>query len=159
MYIGQALFLYLILHYPPMCLLLGGPACWCSTSKKSFPRFSLKQSLESTGMIPLVGLPFLMKIGDMTGFQGLEFISQLIIDDEEMSSILMSISNKSVNTFKTPSNDKECLLTIQRPTRCFALCSAAALFKYIQAKLNSVYSPKSLRIQYKVVEGTSRTKF
>jgi hypothetical protein len=35
----------------------------------------------------------------------------------------------------------------------FAQCAAAALFKYVQTKLSTIYSPRSLRIHYQVVEG------
>ncbi|KAF9505616.1 hypothetical protein BS47DRAFT_1322283 [Hydnum rufescens UP504] len=62
---------------------------------------------------------------------GLEFITMLMVDDEERASTILSVSNNP-----------------------FALCAAAALFKYVQTKLSTIYSPRSLRIHCRAVEGT-----
>ncbi|KDQ19146.1 hypothetical protein BOTBODRAFT_485037 [Botryobasidium botryosum FD-172 SS1] len=61
---------------------------------------------------------------------GLEFITQLIIEDEDRSGTLMNVSNKY-----------------------YCLSATAAMFKYAQLKLNMVFSPHSLRIAYTGVDG------
>ncbi|KAF8327173.1 muts domain V-domain-containing protein [Cantharellus anzutake] len=62
---------------------------------------------------------------------GLEFISQLILDDENRASTLLTVSGCS-----------------------FSLCAASALFKYAQTRLHATYPPKSLWIECPLVEGT-----
>ncbi|TEB26336.1 hypothetical protein FA13DRAFT_1692416 [Coprinellus micaceus] len=62
---------------------------------------------------------------------GLEFILQLCVDDNERAGTLLAVSNKY-----------------------YALSAACALFKYVEAKLNTCFAPGSLRIRYVPVEGT-----
>lgn len=62
---------------------------------------------------------------------GLDFISQLIVDDEE----------------KRPT------LTTVKP-KYFALSACSALFKYLELKCHTVFPASSLRIRYVALEGT-----
>ncbi|KZO99190.1 hypothetical protein CALVIDRAFT_404861 [Calocera viscosa TUFC12733] len=62
---------------------------------------------------------------------GRDFVTQLLIEDDERPATLMAVQEKY-----------------------FALSAASALFKYLEARSNAVYSARSLRIQYIPVEGT-----
>ncbi|KAF9781104.1 muts domain V-domain-containing protein [Thelephora terrestris] len=62
---------------------------------------------------------------------GLQFITQLALDDEERASTLLSAS-----------------------TKYYALSALCAIFKYSEMKLNIRYSAGSLSIRYTPVEGT-----
>ncbi|QRV98859.1 DNA mismatch repair protein MutS [Ceratobasidium sp. AG-Ba] len=62
---------------------------------------------------------------------GIEAINQLIIDDGEKAGTLVSVSNKY-----------------------YALSAAGALFKYAEAKMDTIFAPHSLRISFRSVEGT-----
>jgi DNA mismatch repair protein MSH4 len=48
----------------------------------------------------------------------------------------------------------ESLLSPLTTHRYYALSAACALFKYVEAKLNTCFAPGSLRIRYVPVEGT-----
>ena len=85
----------------------------------------------------------------LTGTIGLEYITQLIVDGDERAATLLSISEQCVN-FAPPC---ECRKSMGTRNRAFALCSAAALFKYMQAKLNTIFPQKSLSIQWTNVQG------
>ncbi|QRW13414.1 DNA mismatch repair protein MutS [Ceratobasidium sp. AG-Ba] len=62
---------------------------------------------------------------------GIEAINQLIIDDGEKAGTLVAVSNKY-----------------------YALSAAGALFKYTEAKMDTIFAPHSLRISFRSVEGT-----
>ncbi|KAF8508765.1 muts domain V-domain-containing protein [Gautieria morchelliformis] len=62
---------------------------------------------------------------------GLDFIHQLCVDNEDRTATLVSVSNKY-----------------------YALSAAAALFKHMETRLNTIYAARSLRITYTPVEGT-----
>ncbi|KAG8891086.1 MutS protein msh4 [Tulasnella sp. 332] len=62
---------------------------------------------------------------------GLDFVTQLILDDEERPGTLLTLANKY-----------------------YALSAASALFNYADTKLNCIFAPQSLRIRYRGVEGT-----
>ncbi|KAF8641530.1 hypothetical protein AX16_009908 [Volvariella volvacea WC 439] len=62
---------------------------------------------------------------------GLDFVLQLCVEDDEHAGTLIAVTNKY-----------------------YALCAACALFKYAELKLNTRFSPASLRIRYKPVDGT-----
>ncbi|KAF7307828.1 MutS 4 [Mycena kentingensis (nom. inval.)] len=62
---------------------------------------------------------------------GLEFISQLCVEDDERAGTLLAATNKY-----------------------YALSAACALFKYAELKLNTRFAAASLRIRYVPVDGT-----
>ncbi|CAL1696962.1 unnamed protein product [Somion occarium] len=62
---------------------------------------------------------------------GLEFVNQLCIEDDERAATLIASANKY-----------------------YALSAASALFKHAEYKLNTRFSPSSLRIRYVQVDGT-----
>ncbi|KAG9014981.1 MutS protein msh4 [Tulasnella sp. JGI-2019a] len=62
---------------------------------------------------------------------GLDFVTQLIVNDEERPGTLLALANKY-----------------------YALSAASALFKYVDTKLNCIIATQSLRIRYRGVEGT-----
>ncbi|KAG8983799.1 MutS protein msh4, partial [Tulasnella sp. 427] len=62
---------------------------------------------------------------------GMDFMNQLIVDEEERAGTLLALGNKY-----------------------YSLSAASALFKYVDAKLNVVFASQSLRIRYRGVEGT-----
>ncbi|KZV60597.1 hypothetical protein PENSPDRAFT_759914 [Peniophora sp. CONT] len=62
---------------------------------------------------------------------GMEFISQLCVQDEERAGTIIAANNKY-----------------------YALCAASALFKYAELKLNTSFANNSLRIKFTAVDGT-----
>ncbi|KAF8607234.1 hypothetical protein BDV93DRAFT_467924 [Ceratobasidium sp. AG-I] len=62
---------------------------------------------------------------------GLEDINQFIIDDGEKAGTLVAVSNKY-----------------------YALSAAAALFKFVETRMNTTFAPHSLRISFRCAEGT-----
>ncbi|KAF7321085.1 MutS 4 [Mycena chlorophos] len=64
-------------------------------------------------------------------FPGLEFISQLCVEDDERAGTLLAATNKY-----------------------YALSAACALFKYAELKLNTRFAAGSLRMRYVPVDGT-----
>ncbi|KAI9510622.1 muts domain V-domain-containing protein [Russula earlei] len=62
---------------------------------------------------------------------GLEFVSQLCVQDEERAATILAVSRKY-----------------------YALSAASAVFKYVEIKLNTRFSVGSLRIRFVPVEGT-----
>ncbi|CAL1697007.1 unnamed protein product [Somion occarium] len=62
---------------------------------------------------------------------GLEFVNQLCIEDDERAATLIASANKY-----------------------YALSATSALFKHAEYKLNTRFSPSSLRIRYVQVDGT-----
>ncbi|KAI9437019.1 muts domain V-domain-containing protein [Lactarius indigo] len=62
---------------------------------------------------------------------GLEFVSQLCVQDEERAAMILAVSRKY-----------------------YALSAASALFKYTEIKLNTQFATASLRIRYVPVDGT-----
>ncbi|KAG9126082.1 MutS protein msh4 [Ceratobasidium sp. 392] len=62
---------------------------------------------------------------------GLEAINRLIINDGEKAGTLVAVSNKY-----------------------YALSAAGALFKYVETRMNTIFTLHSLRISYRSVEGT-----
>ncbi|KAF8555921.1 hypothetical protein OG21DRAFT_1460258, partial [Imleria badia] len=62
---------------------------------------------------------------------GMDFITQLCVDNDEWAATLVSVSDKY-----------------------YALSAACALFKYSESRLNTRFSSGSLRIHYASVEGT-----
>ncbi|KAF8908829.1 muts domain V-domain-containing protein [Mucidula mucida] len=62
---------------------------------------------------------------------GLEFIQQLCVDDDERAGTLLSVANKY-----------------------YALSATSALFKYTETKLNTRFASESLLIRYVPVDGT-----
>ncbi|KAF7297326.1 MutS 4 [Mycena indigotica] len=62
---------------------------------------------------------------------GLEFVSQLCVEDDERAGTLLATTNKY-----------------------YALSAACALFKYAEIKLNTRFAAASLRIRYVPVDGT-----
>ncbi|KAI9462694.1 muts domain V-domain-containing protein [Boletus coccyginus] len=62
---------------------------------------------------------------------GMDFITQLCVENDERAATLVSVSDKY-----------------------YALSAACALFKYAESRLNTRFSPGSLRIHYASVEGT-----
>ncbi|KAF8192659.1 muts domain V-domain-containing protein [Mycena galopus ATCC 62051] len=62
---------------------------------------------------------------------GLEFISQLCVEDDERAGTLLAVANKY-----------------------YALSATCALFKHAETKLNTRFAAASLRIRYVPVEGT-----
>jgi DNA mismatch repair protein MSH4 len=79
---------------------------------------------------------------------GLQFITELSLDDEERAATLVSSSNKRVVCFLFSSFYSCCL------HRYYALSAVCALFKHAEMKLNTRYVAGSLRIRYCPVEGT-----
>ncbi|GAA6042058.1 hypothetical protein JCM8097_004086 [Rhodosporidiobolus ruineniae] len=85
---------------------------------------SLKDAFPS---VPLVGV--VRKYwNEQTGF---EFLTQLIVHDDDRTSVLTACKSKY-----------------------YALSAACALFKYLDASHGVVFPPKSLRIRYAPLEGT-----
>ncbi|KAI0005291.1 muts domain V-domain-containing protein [Russula compacta] len=62
---------------------------------------------------------------------GLEFVSQLCVQDEERAATILAVSRKY-----------------------YTLSAASALFKYVEIKLNTQFASGSLRIRFVPVEGT-----
>ncbi|KAK7685803.1 hypothetical protein QCA50_011149 [Cerrena zonata] len=61
----------------------------------------------------------------------LEFINQLCVEDDERAATVITVANKY-----------------------YALSATCALFKHAEHKLNTRFSPTSLRIRYIQVDGT-----
>ncbi|KIJ21259.1 hypothetical protein PAXINDRAFT_104273 [Paxillus involutus ATCC 200175] len=68
---------------------------------------------------------------DVAGKSGMEFITQLCVEDDERAATLVSVSDKY-----------------------YALSAACALFKHTESRLNTRFAACSLRIRYASVEGT-----
>jgi DNA mismatch repair protein MSH4 len=102
---------------------------------------------EDAGMSPLYAskqFPYLVS-------QGLEFVSQLCVRDEERTATILAVSRKCAYMRPTP-----LFLHILNPpvARYYALSAASALFKYVEIKLSTRFSNGSLRIRFVPVEGT-----
>ncbi|KAH9891206.1 muts domain V-domain-containing protein [Cubamyces lactineus] len=121
------------LHYPAMILV---PDTFFSLTDTSLP--SGANNLRSTSVLvqcitdEFDGVPIepvMRKYWNENA--GLEFVSQLTVDDDERAATLVAVSNKY-----------------------YALSAASALFKHAELRLNTRYASSSLRIRYTQVEGT-----
>jgi DNA mismatch repair protein MSH4 len=85
--------------------------------------------------------------------QGLEFVSQLCVQDEERTATILAVSRKYAYTRSTPLFFRIHIL-ISALARYYALSAASAVFKYVEIKLNTQFASASLRIRFVPVEGT-----
>ena len=83
--------------------------------------------------------------------QGLEFVSQLCVRDEERAATLLAVSRKCA--YMRPITLSLHLL-MSPMARYYALSAASAVFKYVEIKLNTQFTSGSLRIRFVPVEGT-----
>lgn len=83
--------------------------------------------------------------------QGLEFVSQLCVRDEERTATILAVSRKCAYMRSTPLSSD---ILIPLVDRYYALSAASAVFKYVEIKLNTQFSSGSLRIRFVPVEGT-----
>lgn len=81
--------------------------------------------------------------------QGLEFILQLCVEDDERAGTILAVSNKCAYIFF----HTEVFINVVIG-RYYVLSAACALFKYTETKLNTRFAAASLRIKYVPVDGT-----
>ncbi|KAF7372036.1 MutS 4 [Mycena venus] len=103
--------------HPPALVLV--PDTFLSTLDTSSPSMLVEYIYEE----------FPGKYWDKTG--GLQFVSQLCVEDDERAGTLLTVTNKY-----------------------YALSAVCALFKHAETKLNTRFASRSLRIRYVPVEGT-----
>ncbi|KAJ7079998.1 muts domain V-domain-containing protein [Mycena belliarum] len=111
--------------HPPVLVLV--PDTFISPSGASPPSMLVEYIYEEFPGIPVE--PIGRKYWNESG--GLEFISQLCVEDDERAGTLLAVANKY-----------------------YALSAACALFKHAETKLNTRFASGSLRIRYIPVEGT-----
>ena len=86
----------------------------------------------------------------LKSFSGLEFVNQLIVDDDERAATIVAASNKWIYA----------PFSIHKLThgwlyaRYYALSAASALFKHSELRLGTRFAASSLLIRYAQVEGT-----
>ncbi|KAJ7456917.1 muts domain V-domain-containing protein [Mycena latifolia] len=112
------------LHSPALVLV---PDTFISPSGASPPSMLVEYICEEFPGVPVE--PIGRKYWNETG--GLEFISQLCVEDDERAGTLLAVANKY-----------------------YALSAVCALFKHAETKLNTRFASGSLRIRYVPVEGT-----
>ncbi|KAJ7153512.1 muts domain V-domain-containing protein [Mycena crocata] len=111
--------------HPPMMVLV--PDTFLSSTDASPPSLLVEYIYEEFPGVPVE--PIGRKYWNETG--GLEFISQLCVEDDERAGTLLAVANKY-----------------------YALSAVCALFKHAETKLNTRFASGSLRIRYVPVEGT-----
>ncbi|KAF7344644.1 MutS 4 [Mycena venus] len=111
--------------HPPALVLV--PDTSLSTSDTSSPSVLVEYIYEEFPGVPVQ--PIGKKYWDKTG--GLQFVSQLCVEDDERAGTLLTVTNKY-----------------------YALSAVCALFKHAETKLNTRFASGSLRIRYVTVEGT-----
>ncbi|KAF7373569.1 MutS 4 [Mycena sanguinolenta] len=111
--------------HPPVLILV--PDTFLSASDVSPSCMLVEYIYEEFPGIPVE--PIGRKYWNEAG--GLEFISQLCVEDDERAGTLLAVANKY-----------------------YALSAACALFKHAETKLNTRFASGSLRIRYVPVEGT-----
>ncbi|KAJ7042872.1 muts domain V-domain-containing protein [Mycena alexandri] len=111
--------------HPPVLVLV--PDTFLSSSDASPPSLLVEYIYEEFPGVPVE--PIGRKYWNETG--GLEFISQLCVEDDERAGTLLAVANKY-----------------------YALSAVCALFKHAETKLNTRFASGSLRIRYVPVEGT-----
>ncbi|KAK7688084.1 hypothetical protein QCA50_008454 [Cerrena zonata] len=105
----------------------------------------VKRILDEFEGVPME--PVMRKYWNETA--GLEFINQLCVEDDERAATVITVANKWVYALcLIGSSPYESLL------RYYALSATCALFKHAENKLNTRFSPASLRIRYIQVDGT-----
>ncbi|KAJ7353331.1 muts domain V-domain-containing protein [Mycena albidolilacea] len=111
--------------HPPVTVLV--PDTFLSTSDASSPSMLVEYIYEEFPGVPVepIGRKYWNEIN------GLEFISQLCVEDDERAGTLLAVANKY-----------------------YALSAVCALFKHAETKLNTRFASGSLRIRYVPVEGT-----
>ncbi|KAJ7607391.1 muts domain V-domain-containing protein [Roridomyces roridus] len=112
------------IHSPVLVLV---PDTFLSPSGTAPPSLLVEYIYEEFPGVPVE--PIGRKYWNETG--GLEFISQLCVEDDERAGTLIAVANKY-----------------------YALSAACALFKHAETKLNTRFAAASLRIRYVPVEGT-----
>ncbi|KAJ7271034.1 muts domain V-domain-containing protein [Mycena rebaudengoi] len=111
--------------HPPVLVLV--PDTFLSTAEGTTASMLVEFIYEEFPGVPVE--PIGRKYWNETG--GLEFISQLCVEDDERAATLLAVSNKY-----------------------YALSAVCALFKHAETKLNTRFASASLRIRYVPVEGT-----
>ncbi|KAJ6554549.1 muts domain V-domain-containing protein [Mycena capillaripes] len=111
--------------HPPVLVLV--PDTFLSTSDASPLSMLVEYIYEEFPGVPVE--PIGRKYWNETG--GLEFVSQLCVEDDERAGTLLAVANKY-----------------------YALSAVCALFKHAETKLNTRFASGSLRIRYIPVEGT-----
>ncbi|KAJ7756277.1 muts domain V-domain-containing protein [Mycena metata] len=111
--------------HPPVLILV--PDTFLSSSEASPPSLLVEYIYEEFPGVPVE--PIGRKYWNETG--GLEFVSQLCVEDDERAGTLLAVANKY-----------------------YALSAVCALFKHAETKLNTRFASGSLRIRYVPVEGT-----
>ncbi|KAJ6630078.1 muts domain V-domain-containing protein [Mycena sp. CBHHK59/15] len=111
--------------HPPVLVLV--PDTFLSSSDSTSPSMLVEFIYEEFPGVPVE--PIGRKHWNETG--GLEFISQLCVEDDERAGTLLAVANKY-----------------------YALSAACALFKHAETKLNTRFASASLRIRYVPVDGT-----
>ncbi|KAF7326661.1 MutS 4 [Mycena venus] len=111
--------------HPPALVLV--PDTFLSTSDASPASMLVEYIYEEFPGVPVepIGRKYWNEIG------GLEFVSQLCVEDDERAGTLLAVANKY-----------------------YALSAICALFKHAETKLNTRFASGSLRIRYVPVEGT-----
>ncbi|KAJ7270710.1 muts domain V-domain-containing protein [Mycena haematopus] len=111
--------------HPPVLILV--PDTFLSASDVSPPSILVEYIYEEFPGVPVE--PIGRKYWNETG--GLEFISQLCVEDDERAGTLLAVA-----------------------TKYYVLSATCALFKHAETKLNTRFASGSLRIRYVPVEGT-----
>ncbi|KAK7055436.1 muts 4 [Favolaschia claudopus] len=111
--------------HPPLLVLV--PDTFISAADGSTSSLLVGYINEEFPGVPIE--PIGRKYWNETG--GLEFVSQLCVEDDERAGTLLAVANKY-----------------------YALSAACALFKHAETKLNTRFASGSLRIRYVPVEGT-----
>ncbi|KAJ7160996.1 muts domain V-domain-containing protein [Mycena filopes] len=111
--------------HPPVLILV--PDTFLSSSEVSPTSLLVEYIYEEFPGVPVE--PIGRKYWNETG--GLEFVSQLCVEDDERAGTLLGVANKY-----------------------YALSAVCALFKHAETKLNTRFAAGSLRIRYVPVEGT-----
>jgi hypothetical protein len=136
------LILLRVVRHPPLC----------NTCRMSFLMSSLNRSCGSIGMILRGSMTSRLPMLLLILFTGLEFVTQLIVEYDDRAAAILSMTKECAIDCRI------CHLPAYRnhlTVRSFALCAVSALFKYLQTKMHSTYSAKSLQIRLKTTEGWS----
>jgi DNA mismatch repair protein MSH4 len=134
--------LHLSLHSPEIII---APDTFFATNRDgSYKSVLLEHIQEDLAGVPIVQFPRrfwndragqsspIYPFEKLILLSGLDFAKELSLEDEEQAGLILSIHD-----------------------RYYALQAVGAVFKYIEANLNTVYPPRTLVIKYRTIEGDS----
>lgn len=144
--------LFSTLHFLQIQPPHGNQVFWCNISRMNSLMSRSSLSCGSTGMILQVRSLYIPGSRNAVidgGMQDLVLFLSLLLK-MKIVRLLYFLWLKSTDS---PSPSSDACTHGYCSVRSFALCAVSALFKYIQTRLHTTYSPKSLQIKWKTMEG------